>query len=358
MELKIDGHVVAKYERCTGTRPEDHTMGSSLQDYVFPKIHEVFKTKKDIQSVVIDPVYQRDGPFRPSASEKRDKLFNWQRPTADVVGSSVRLSCFPGVDYVRHYGALVATYFNIIGRDVPVMCRIPIETECMAPLLTSNLKDMGKVDTVVIGYVDHLVDTQSWEGYLPQQNLFAWHIVHRQSETIAYLGGLASFWGDISANLVKALKSINQIQRIIYIAKAGTLLPDFTPNRGFATGNTSLVDGVEVSWPSLFKGTDSALPENAKEGLHVTTYSPLTETHDWLRRQQSLGCTWVDCEVGQIAKACNNLDIGFAYLHLVSDNVATQCRHSLANERLQEIQVERRKRFAEVRAALESILLL
>ena len=51
---------------------------------------------------------------RISSLEKKDKPFNWKRPTAAMVGSKMlQLHWFPGVDFVQHYAAITATYLSL-----------------------------------------------------------------------------------------------------------------------------------------------------------------------------------------------------------------------------------------------------
>lgn len=91
-----------------------HTMGSSLSEYLRMKVHP------DIQNhrwsrIIVKGEHQRD-PSKVSIStiEKKDKPFNWQRPSASFPSSeTVQLHCFPGTDYVQHYAAITATYLSL-----------------------------------------------------------------------------------------------------------------------------------------------------------------------------------------------------------------------------------------------------
>jgi len=63
--------------------PKDHTMGKSLFNYMDPKVHHLIK-EKEFKNIWIVGDSDRSGEA--SKYEKRDKLFNWQRPTAVIQG--------------------------------------------------------------------------------------------------------------------------------------------------------------------------------------------------------------------------------------------------------------------------------
>lgn len=113
--------------------------------------------------------HQRDPSVaRISSIEKNDKPFNWQRPTASVIGSkALQLHCFPGVDCVQHYAAIIATYLSLTTEQQDIVrYTLPSQHECLEPLLSSNLAEMGAVDIVVVGNVYGLERRTRgpWEG--------------------------------------------------------------------------------------------------------------------------------------------------------------------------------------------------
>lgn len=144
--------------------------------------------------------------------EKHDKPFNWQRPTAtETDDTTLKLNLFPGSDYVQHYAAVLATHLSLVGQHTTIVRYIcPSSPDCMTQLLSSNLRNMGHIDIVVVGYV-HYLDTLlagSWEGGGSAENeLFARQKLKRvDGRSIALLGCVVSFWGDISGHLVRALR--------------------------------------------------------------------------------------------------------------------------------------------------------
>ena len=139
---------------------QTHTMGKSLYEYLRMKIHPAV-LEGPWTRIIVRGEYKRD-PVAASISstEKRDKPFNWQRPTASSAASSkvLQLHCFPGIEYVKHYAAITATYLSLMDRGSTDIARyaLPTRCECLLPLLKSNLSMMGVVDIVVVGYVHGL----------------------------------------------------------------------------------------------------------------------------------------------------------------------------------------------------------
>jgi hypothetical protein len=366
-----------------------HTMGDSLFAYIAPKIHQEIK-RRPWSRIIIRGKYDRSASAIPAVTEKSDKPFNFHRPTAtiDGGGETLMLNCFPGRDYVRHYAALVAIYLVLSKRDPSVVCYVlPTEEDLMQLLLQSNLKEMGKPDCVIVGYVHHLlhrhpttVPPSQWED-IHASGLFAWHKKRAGTSEVAMLGVLPSFWGDISAGLVKALQMLNGVKCILYIGKGGSLDPTVSPNEFLATGNESniilpqqeaptslpvrngissgLADNIatemlKVEWENVLAEDIQNVPKVLKGG-HVNVYSPLVESKAWLDRWGTNGL-WVDCEVGYMAKACLDGKTEFGYIHVVSDNIRQAYRYDLSNEEMAEVKGLRSKLFRTVDEILESFL--
>jgi len=91
-------------------------------------------------------------------------------------------------------------------------------------------------------------------------------------------------------------------------------------------------------------------------GNMVTVSSPLCESFDWLEENKGQA-SWVDCEVGHIAKACKETGTQFGYLHIVSDNVSGRHDENLANEQTSIVRIKRRKLFDEMQTILEGFLM-
>lgn len=364
---------------------DPHTMGDSLNTYVLPKIHQEFKRRSWLR-IIVRGKYERDNPAIPADTEKSDKPFNFHRPTATILDAdTIAINCFPGRDYVRHYAELIATYLLLTKKEPDVVHYIlPSEKECLDLFLSSNLKCMGKVDCVIVGYVHHLLkrgwaipSPSIWEGS-GSKNMFAWHKLRMPNgATAALLGCLPSFWGDISGHLIRSLKTLNQITYIIYVGKGGSLDPLVTPNEWLSTGNRSFVQEPNgndndtqrqatnvlasstelqldtVEWRNILQ-EDLSQSKRILQGDHINVYSPLVESMAWLHRWGSWG-SWIDCEVGHMARECRiEGNVEFGYLHIVSDNVTKAHLYDLSNEELEEVKVLRRSLFQDVDKVLES----
>jgi len=366
-----------------------HTMGDSLYAYIIPKIHQEIK-RRPWSRILVRGRYDRSPSAIPAVTEKRDKPFNFHRPTATVDGDgeTLMLNCFPGRDYVRHYAALVAIYLVLTKSDPSVVHYVlPTEEDLMQMLMQSNLKEMGKPDCVIVGYVHHLlhrhpttVPPSQWDG-IHTSGIFAWHKKRSETSEIAMLGVLPSFWGDISAGLVKALQTLNNVKCILYVGKGGTLDPTVSPNEFLATGNTSNIiclqqetlaplpvgngvprplaeqsalETLTVEWNNVLAGDIHDVSKVLKGG-HINIYSPLVEDGRWLDRWGTSG-RWVDCEVGYMAKACLEGNTEFGYIHVVSDNIRQSYRYDLSNEEMTEVKILRSKLFHTVDEILEAFL--
>lgn len=332
-----------------------HTMGNSLSRYLKMKVHPDIQ-ERSWPEILIRGGHVRDFPGRISSVEKADKPFNWQRPTTILShDGGLELCCFPGKDYVRHYAAIVATYLSLQGRDPSIVRYIePSFKDCMAPLLCSNLLQLGQVDIAVLGYVHGLKDLVGpgeWVGGRSDE-LFAWKArILPNGLKVAFIGCRVSFWGDIAGNLVRALQDVNGVKAVLYIGKLGTLRPQHTPNYILATGDTSIVHGAVLKWQNPLALIDTTDP-TIVHGRHCTLSSVLDETRSWLDEHKHI-CDWVDPEIGHMALASVAGSTQFGYLHIVSDNLAKKYVHDLSNERQVQVLKDRKTMVAKIEAVVE-----
>ena len=340
-----------------------HTMGTSLTEYLKMKVHPLIQQRSWDKILVIGD-HQRDSSKVVIASnEKRDKPFNWMRPTVssmviDPPGGTLYLHVFPGRDYVEHYAAIIGTYLALQNQDSSPVVKFeyPSQETCLNAFSTSNLANLGAVDIVVLGYVEGLQSSWSqranWEDE-SDANLFSWKTaITAQGHRVALLGCRICFWGDIGGNLVRTLRSLNGAKCVLYVGKLGSLRPEHVPNRTLASGNQSFVHGELVTWRNPL-GPYLQHAASVVIGVHTCLASVLYETHDWLLSNQSR-VDFVDPEIGQMAKA--SLDVGcqFGYLHIVSDNLARKFDRDLSNERLADVRRDRDQLRVEIQAVLEA----
>lgn len=332
----------------------DHTMHDSLPAYIISRIHSDIQAKA-WSRILVRGSYKRTEAARVSRTEKTNKRFNWQRPTAIQTNeSTLELACFPGKDYVLHHSLLVATYLSLTGGNpATVEMQAPDHQACMEIFKGSNLRLMGHIDIVIIGYVEHLAgDSIDWEtGTSSSDEMFAWKkFPTPEGRSVAYLGCVVSFWGDIAEQLVHALRSLNLARCVLYVGKTGSLCVSDYPNQVLATGDSSFIDGRLVQWTNAFK--DMLHVNGVCNGIHTNVSSPLQESKTWLSEWQSRA-RWVDCEIGYMARACIERRVQFGYLHIVSDNVAARYPQDLANERQDRVVQARLRLLDQVRRIIK-----
>lgn len=328
---------------------QDHTMGGSLFDYLEMKIHPLLK-EKEYKNIWVIGDADRSGGI--SSYEKNDKLFNWQRPTAEIRGDDLYIKAFPGREYVKHYAALIATYFALQDKEWKhVRYILPDETTAWEAILSSNLKEVPEGDVAIIGYgLEQLIGEEgtSWEG----AGAFSWIKKKVGDKTILFIGGRHSYWGDIGGRIVSLLAQ-KGFKQVIYVGKVGGMSFEAIPNQTLATGNSSFVDGEIIHWENRFdfaKGDPDLI-----FGEHYTIPSVINETKEWLNHNGKYA--FVDNEIGFMAKAALSESIGFSYLHIISDNLHGGYEEDLSNERSIEAKQHRLQLLEKAKALIEKSLM-
>ena len=316
----------------------DHTMEEALHQYIKGKVHPLimsFAGKK----IIVRGKYERTISSI-NTNEKTDKLFNWKRPTAEISQDkqTLFLNCFPGQDYLYHYASILSSYLNLHAiKNIKVSVEPLAANACANELLKTNLTEIPKCDTVILGIVEKL---HSFTKYNPWQGAddFCWSETSAHRKKIILLGCKFSFWGDIAGNLVSLLAS-KKIKTVIYTGKLGGLQPNMQPNLMLATGNNSILLGKEVSWNNIFSNSLDTSTMNS--GAHYTLPSVLYEDKSWFN---GVGrkYAFVDPEIGWMAHAAKTSDINFSYIHIISDNLAKVRKENLSNERNKNILQKRR----------------
>lgn len=285
-----------------------------------------------------------------SQNEKRDKMFNWHRPTAELQGSdNIVIKCFPGLHYVYHYGLIIATYLAMEGRYKRHVYFVPPSLAACDAALTRIGTEL-RCDTIILGWgVDYLAGSSGWT----YANTHAWKSVPVCGKQVLFLGFLPSMWGDVAGRIVTKLAA-QGAKRILYIGKVGALNPIMLPNTCLATGTESLLDGQRVRWRGFFDMETRATP-GVVSGLHVTSQSVLLETRRWLGEHSQYD--FVDPEIGPMGAAASDADIAFGYLHVVSNNLASQYDQDLSNERMDKVRQQRMSLLDKAKLLIEQRLL-
>ena len=329
-------------------------MGTSLPGYLGMKIHPLIQ-KRDWKKNLVKGEHERSvSRVSIASNEKKDKLFNWMRPTVSAIDrNTLQLHVFPGRDYVQHYASIVATHLALTGGNPSVVeYAYPTPQQCLTAFEKCNLAELGHMDIVVLGYVEGLGRwTQNKWEYSSEEDLFSWSsTISAKGCRIAFLGCKICFWGDIGGNLVRALREHNNVRCVLYVGKLGSLKANHIANRTLATGNQSYVDGKLLEWENPLIPFVRYAP-SAVIGVHCCLGSVLDETEEWLASKQEK-VDFVDPEIGQMAKAALEVGCQYGYIHIVSDNLACKHDHDLSNERLLDVRQDQRRLLSEIQDVL------
>lgn len=307
----------------------NHSMGNSLYGYLDLKVHPLLKSE-NLKNINIIGHFNRNNNI--SSIEKRNKLFNYMRPTVTLDGVNAELDCFPGVDYIFHFSNIVKSYMRMHHKDINIFSQQPTEVQCWNALEESTLRYIPRVDTVIMGYVEgleFLSTDKSWNG----NGNFLYKSIKTKSGQAILLGCKHTFWGEIAGRIVTYLSELG-VKRVIYSGKLGTLVGEFTPNEVIATGNASILpNGEMVKWNNIF---DDITCRAVKKGVHITIPSVLQETKEWVLKNK-FNVSFVDPEIGHMAYAAQKAGIEYSYLHIVSDNLTVKYQYDLSNERKSEV---------------------
>lgn len=326
----------------------EHTMQASLLPYLELKMHPLLKDHS-INEVQVMGIYDRNEGI--SVKEKPNKLFNFKRPTVVLADQVAQVRCFPGWDYVFHFGNIIASYYKNTSRGINVKCILPTQEQCWHAITSSSIQYLPPTDTVIMGYVEGLEFLSScneWAG----NGDFYWKVCNFRSHRTLLLGCKHTYWGEIAGRIVEFLAK-QGVKTVIYSGKLGSLDTSHIPNRIIATGNSSrLPDGYVVRWRNLFENLDDSI---VLKGSHITVPSVLQETIAWLA-QQDEPIKFVDPEIGHMALAADKVGVRFSYIHVVSDNLAAKYQYDLSNERRAQVLEDRRQLYKVIGQGLIRIL--
>ncbi|MBU2633915.1 MAG: hypothetical protein KJ674_01595 [Nanoarchaeota archaeon] len=317
----------------------DHTMENYIYKYLKIKMHH-YILERDFDNIFVIGIYDRNVSI--SKYEKKGKLFNWQRPTAEIKNNTLYIKCPSGSDYVMHYASLIATYLAVNNRKFDhVFYNNPSIKENENLILNSNLKEIKPKEIVVIGYgLEAIAGRKNWLGkgsFLYKNSI---------DKNVTFIGCKHSIWGDIAGRVTSFLANLG-VKTVIYIGKLGSINPDYNPNESLATGNVSLLNGKFIVWDNLFNKIKDPI---LKRGNHYTSSSTILETKEWIKKNSNFD--FVDPEIGYMAKAANESGINFSYLHIISSNLSQIHHENLSNERSQTILNKRKNLLLKIRNIL------
>lgn len=315
------------------TKRSQHTMTEKdTLLYCKSKIHSLFRDT-DVDKISIVPTYDRTKSI--SDTEKNDKLFNYKRPTAEIIDKVGYLYLFPGKDYVCHYKKI----YEQCGYKVSV--KTPTQAQTTRALRSIFPSDIPSCDIVLLGYVEALAPgNKEWQG----NDDIKWKTETINGQKIVFVGVAFSYWGNIIYSVVEVLSKY--CSTLIYVGKLGSLSPDDTPNTTIATGDSSYVDGSLITWDNIFKNSPLTV-----EGSHYTLPSVLDETASWYEESKDK-YRFVDPEIGWAVKAAGDFGLAFSYLHLVTDNLSGLFNENLTTEREDTVLRKRLQYVSIIRAIL------
>lgn len=119
-----------------------------LLRYLQIKVHHLIQDQ-DWDSIRVVGGYDRQAVI--SAHEKPGKLFNFERPTAQVHGRDLVVKAFPGADYVHHYALIIATYLAMTGRPADTVSYKPPDPAVSREAMGQLALDLDG-DLVIVGW--------------------------------------------------------------------------------------------------------------------------------------------------------------------------------------------------------------
>ncbi|KAK4160420.1 hypothetical protein QBC43DRAFT_325484 [Cladorrhinum sp. PSN259] len=351
-------------------------MGTSLPRYLEIKVHQEVLKKRYDEIIVIGAYNRYSTASKAFHGEKRDKPFNWERPTArpSEDGTILYIECFPGYDHVEHYAEIIASYLRILEAPGPNQ-RTDLTPSDQVSFIPASCSDTlsaleystnllcfpgEQVDTVILGMVWHLSNLTSWPSVQFEgtgNGPWQWIIRHypESNRRVAFLGFRPAFWGCISGEVIHLLsRRFPSIKEFIYIGKLGALTPNIPPNQFLATGSQSLLNNRIISWDNCLSTSVSEVAKDAViVGNHVTLGSVLHETKEWHTKHCAMGMDFVDPEIGNMAQAAVRSGRRYGYLHLITDNLGTKYDEDLSNERTESVLARRKGLYQTIREVME-----
>lgn len=334
---------------------EEHSMADALPNYVSQKI-PIALIKDAVENDLTIEILGCPPPVLQSCfskisrleeidfdyEKKADKEENFRRPSyyykTDKEKTLV-ISVMPGEDYLKQFTALVSYYvkFNL-GRnpdDFVKVTSFPVLEKTIH--LWTHLDDhfVKPNDTVLIGNVSDYFDYLRAEGFIPQiieesENFYYKATrVKLNDRFLSFLRVKYSFWGNMSANLVKKMLDLGASE-IIYISKIATL------------------DNPRHIYKKIYSPTQFAVMKDNQVKIIDSIVNPLVEKFPELDSRMHLSLATVmeqdfatsalahsvayslDLEVSKIAKVItkynlfHNKQVTFIPVHWVTDYLRTK----------------------------------
>jgi len=334
----------------------EHSMADALPSYVTQKIptsliKEVVDNGLTIEILGIPPPILQSCSSNISHFEeivfnykkKEDKEENFRRPSyyykTDKKEKTLVVSVMAGEDYLKQYTALISYYLKFnLGKNPDDILRVT-----SFPALEKNIGlwthlDENFVkpnDTVLIGNVSDFFDHLKTEGFLPQiieesENFYYKATrVKLGNRLLSFLRVKYSFWGNMSANLVKKTLDLGAFE-LIYMSKIATLNNPadiykkiYSPTQ-FAVmedNQVKIIDPIINPLVEKFPELDS--------GMHLSLATVMEQDFETSAVAHSVASS-LDLEVSKIARVVaeynllHNRQIPFTPVHWATDYLRTK----------------------------------
>ena len=337
----------------------EHSMTEALPSYVLQKIpHSLIKTaindgyKIEIIGAPPSLLPEKESlePINIALGKKSGKQENYYRPSYFYKTKGEKtliISVMAGQDYLKQVTAMVSYYIkHELGKDPDTLVKVT-----SFPCLEVNISlwtglDSHFVkpnDTVLMGNVSDYFDYLQKEGFITEvleefeNDYYKSTRVKLGSRQVAFLRAKYSFWGEMSARLVKKMLDLGASE-IVYLSKIATLNNPahiykkiYSPTR-FTILQNHKIETVE----SPFNPIVDKFPE-LDSGQHISSSNVMEQDFRTIELVKSSAAS-LDLEVSKIAKTImehnkkHEKQVAFSPVHWATDYLRTEKEADLDTE--------------------------
>lgn len=335
--------------------PSEHSMSEALPEYVTQKI-PTFLIKHAIENGLKIEIVGMPPPILLGCSslghfkeiplnyeKKGDKQENFRRPSyfyrTDEKETTLVVSVMAGEDYIKQYTALISYYVKFyLGKkpdDFLRVRRFPALEKNMSRWTNLDKSFVKPNDTVLIGNVSDFFDYLKGEGFFPQVIEEAENFYYKATRvklgerTLNFLRVKYSFWGNMSAHLVKNMMDLGASE-IIYMSKIATLnKPSDIYKKIYSPSQFAVLEEDQIK---RIDGIVNPLIERFPEldsGAHLSIATVMEQDFESSALAHTVASS-LDLEVSKIAQVIaeynllNNKQIPFTPVHWVTDYLRTK----------------------------------
>lgn len=329
----------------------EHSMAEALPSYVHQKIphaliEEAIHDGYTIEIIGAPPSFLPDRSKLEAINiplgKKSGKQENFYRPSyfykIDEEKTLV-ISVMAGQDYIKQYAAMISYFIKQdLGKDPDSIVKVT-----SFPCLEENIGFWTGLDdhfvkpndTVLMGNVSDYFDYLQKEGFVPkileefENDYYKSSRIQLGSKQVAFLRAKYSFWGDMSARLVKRMLELGASE-VVYLSKIATLNdPAHIYKKIYSPTKFKILQGnkIEVVDSPINPIVDK-FPE-LDSGMHISTSNVMEQDFRHTELAKS-AATSLDLEVSKIAKVIvehnrkYKKQVLFTPVHWVTDYLRTE----------------------------------